>query len=44
MLLEINKPNPVPDIEFVANFVNSRGKISGAIPVPVSLIFIIAFS
>jgi hypothetical protein len=41
--LEINKPNPVPELEFVANFVNNRWKISGDIPRPVSLIVIIAF-
>lgn len=27
-LLEINKPNPVPFSDFVANFENSLGKIS----------------
>jgi hypothetical protein len=38
----MNKPRPVPSKDFEANFVNSLGNISGAIPVPVSLILITA--
>jgi hypothetical protein len=34
--LEINNPNPVPLSDFVANFVNSLGKISGSMPAPLS--------
>jgi hypothetical protein len=37
MLFEIYNPNPVPVSDFVANFVNNLGIISGSIPVPVSL-------
>jgi hypothetical protein len=33
---EINKLKPVPSKDFVANFVNNLGNISGSIPVPVS--------
>ena len=32
MLFEINKPNPVPLSDFVANFVNRLDSISGSIP------------
>ena len=35
MLFEIKSPSPVPDWDFVANFENSLGIISGCIPVPV---------
>jgi hypothetical protein len=34
----MNKPNPVPLSDFVANFVNNLGNISESIPVPVSFI------
>jgi hypothetical protein len=37
MFFEINKPNPVPLSDFVANFVNNLGNISESIPDPVSL-------
>ena len=37
ILLDIYRPNPVPTIDFVANFVNSLGIISGSIPWPVSV-------
>jgi hypothetical protein len=30
ILFEINKPKPVPEEDFVANFVNSLGSISGS--------------
>jgi hypothetical protein len=36
MLFEIKSPSPVPDWDFVTNFENSLGIISGSIPVPVS--------
>jgi hypothetical protein len=32
----MNKPKPVPVTDFVANFVNNLGNISGSIPIPVS--------
>ena len=32
ILLDIYRPNPVPTIDFVANFVNRLGIISGSIP------------
>src|SRR5712692_5917700 len=32
----MNKPNPVPLSDFVTNFENKRGNISGSIPGPVS--------
>ena len=38
ILFDINNPNPVPEFDFVVNFVNSLGNISGSMPVPVSLI------
>ena len=44
MALEINKPKPVPVTDFVANFVNNLGNISGSIPVPVSFILTITWS
>jgi hypothetical protein len=45
MLFEINNPKPVPESDFVANFVNNLGNISESIPVPASLILtIIALS
>jgi hypothetical protein len=31
MLFEINKPSPVPVTDFVANFANNLGIISGSI-------------
>lgn len=34
ILLEINKPNPVPEKDLVANFENNLGNTSGFIPVP----------
>ena len=43
MVLEINSPSPVPLKDFVANFVNSLGNISGSIPVPVSFILTVTF-
>jgi hypothetical protein len=43
MLLEINKPNPVPEKDLVANFENNLGNISGFIHVPVSFILTIAW-
>jgi hypothetical protein len=37
ILLEINRPRPVPPAsDFVVNFENSLGNISGSIPTPVS--------
>jgi hypothetical protein len=41
ILLDMNNPNPVPDSDFVANFVNSLGIISGSIPLPLSLTLIV---
>jgi hypothetical protein len=39
ILLDMKRPSPVPlVVDFVANFANSLGNISGSIPVPVSLI------
>jgi hypothetical protein len=32
MVLQINNPSPTPRLDFVANFVNSFGKISWSIP------------
>jgi hypothetical protein len=34
----MNNPNPIPPAapDFVANFVNNRGSISGSMPVPLS--------
>src|SRR5215204_1620721 len=37
ILFEIYKPKPVPVSDLVANFENNRGRISGSMPVPVSL-------
>ena len=37
MLLEINKPSPVPSKDLEANLVNNLGKISGFIPWPESV-------
>jgi hypothetical protein len=36
-VLDMNNPSSVPVSDFVANFVNSLGIISGSIPFPVSL-------
>ncbi len=36
ILFDMNKPKPVPVTDFVANFANNLGIISGSIPVPVS--------
>ena len=44
MLLDMNKPNPVPFSDFVANLVNSLGIISEAIPRPESFILTITSS
>lgn len=41
ILLEIYNPSPVPLSDFLVNFVNNLGNISGSIPVPVSSILII---
>jgi hypothetical protein len=41
ILLEIYNPNPVPLSDFLVNFVNNLGNISGSMPVPVSSIVII---
>jgi hypothetical protein len=41
ILFEIYNPKPVPLKDFVANFVNSLGNISGSIPTPVSFILTI---
>jgi len=35
----MNNPSPVPLSDFVANFVNSLGNISGSIPLPVSFMY-----
>ena len=40
MPLHVNKPKPVPFSDFVANFVNSLGNMSGSIPLPVSFMLI----
>ncbi len=40
IFFEMYNPKPVPLSDFVANFSNSRGKTSGSIPFPVSLILI----
>ena len=37
ILLEINRPSPVPVADFVANLLNSLGIISASIPEPVSV-------
>jgi hypothetical protein len=42
ILLQIKRPSPVPAKDFVANFENSLGNISGSIPEPLSLILIMA--
>jgi hypothetical protein len=38
MLFDMNRPSPVPVLDFVANFVNSLGNISESMPGPVSVI------
>src|SRR4051812_926076 len=43
MLLQIYNPSPVPWNDLEANLVNNLGIISGSIPLPVSLIVIIAY-
>ena len=42
IFFEINNPNPVPENDFVVNFENNLGSISGSIPCPVSYIVVIA--
>lgn len=44
ILLQIKRPSPVPEKDFVANFENSLGNISSSIPLPSSLILIMASS
>ena len=44
ILFEIKSPRPVPEKDLEANLENSFGKISGSIPVPVSITLTVTLS
>ena len=44
ILLEMNKPSPVPSNDLDTNLVNNLGKISGSIPWPESVILTTTYS
>ncbi len=43
IFLHMNRPRPVPLLDFVANFVNNRGNIPASIPVPQSFILTVTY-